>query len=703
MWRHEVPRPDDDVIQVEHVEFPNPEARERYVLGLCQKIDSALEKRKDLEEQWKLYLKQYNARLERDDAKDTRDSQLDFPVTKERAIGARARHINPIFSHSTVFTAFEQNPIGKDYRQAFQDLLEVTTPRPKWRKMADQAVLQAQIFPKAVAKITFGFRSRRIKRYQEGEEIYVDKAGNPITDEAEAATVNLGLDEVKATRKSRKIVDDDVIDDVGCDLRVLRTPDFIHPPGISNVYETWVCERYRPTMDQVAADERQKVWREDLREVFGEKLEKLGQSGETEEEKQDDFLWVTREVADSEMKPSDDKTQDLCLYEVYDRINGREVIVTIDRASKKDLRIVYNWNFDMARPYVTMSWDEALGDIDGTSLCKDLYPTHKAYSASVNQRLDAGTKSNEKILIGVEGCGLGDYFQNGRLDTGYYEVKDHELLEAIRDISVTANFTPLEQLEHLILSHADNISGEPPPMRGMEVANRPTASGTTAVIEEAKQPSFSRVETLREFMAAAKEIELCRLYQHFPDGIELYLAGESPESQALINTLFQWPPSYWRKLFRIEVSVSSQRMSKSLRKQEVLGAIDKLPEIIDRLMQLADAATQPAPISLVAEKLFQVYAGLAVRFFEEFELEDTELREIFGTVDAAKQMGEYIASLQAQFEQLVAQMDQAMGQPGGGPPGSPVAGPSMGPGQGGPPPSPAGMGGAGVPGPGQGV
>jgi hypothetical protein len=175
---------------------------------------------------------------------------------------------------------------------------------------------------------------------------------------------------------------------------------------------------------------------------------------------------------------------------------------------------------------------------------------------------------------------------------------------------------------------------------------------------------------------------------------------ETPEGIQMLEAFFQWPAGAIEKDILIETKVSSASLSKDSRKQEKLAMVEKLPNIYQTMMGMAQVAINPMdPSASVAFKLLQGYKEAVDSMFTEFEIGKKDV--LNPDLVQEVQVGQAIQQLQTQVGQLSTQNQQlqasnaqlqaivGQGQPMAGAPGGapPVQGPvPMGPGPQGPMP-----------------
>jgi hypothetical protein len=337
-----------------------------------------------------------------------------------------------------------------------------------------------------------------------------------------------------------------------------------------------------------------------------------------------------------------------------------EIIVTFEKTNMIILRAVYNFYHAYKRPFITHTYKHVQGSIFGVPLTFILEPLHVAYSASFNQRLDAASKANES-LYGVP-VGQGDAMRQIDRDTlraGFVEI-DAKKDEVIK-FDLSQPFTQLPELESRLESEADKLASLSPYSFGNEQIDRPTATGQVTMIEESKQPQYMMLERFRNSLAIVSKHVLARHRQFYPEGLLYYEMQEDPQGMQLVEQFFQWPEGAIERDVVIETKVSSASMSKSLRKQEMVALLDKLNTYYDKLMGLAQAATDVNnPTNMIAATLMNGLYTLMNDTLIEFDVgkKDALNPQLMEVTQVAQQIQQKMQELTQQVNQLGGQNQQ---------------------------------------------
>jgi hypothetical protein len=198
---------------------------------------------------------------------------------------------------------------------------------------------------------------------------------------------------------------------------------------------------------------------------------------------------------------------------------------------------------------------------------------------------------------------------------------------------------------------------------------------------------------------------LSRYRQFFPEGLEYYLESQGPEASQRMQQMFlEWPDAAIEEAVVIETKVTSAQMSKHLRKQEVIALLDRVPQVYETMMKMAQTASTPGPMAMIAAKALNGMQDVFGQFLTEFEVPNRDqmnpdwVQEAQVAQMVMQKFNEMQQQLQGMGQQLQNKDMQIAQMQGGMPPGvqgGPMQGPPMG-GPFGPPPGvqgPPGMGG----------
>jgi len=611
-----------------------PEKEAKWVKSLLAEIESTLNARAELEEKWKTAVAQYHACLKREDA-EPGESKLDMPSTREFADMAAARLINTVFARPEIFLCKPRRPDAMEFASQLEKFMDWCIDRTEFRFFVEDIIRTGLVYTKAVAKIPYVCRTKKIIDYE--REVYNEDGS--LEHHWGAAKDSHFYPQQRLIVEEQRAVPE-----------FIPTPDFIHPSPCASIADApWVVHRVWKTREQLARCIERMLYRE--KTPSGESvIEKVGSGDSGPETKFS--LGINAADPDSDGGPS--RTDQLEILEIYTTIHEQETILTVERRTGVVLRWVYNFYFDYQRPFATWCYERVPGDIDGISLCFLLEPMHRAISACFNQSLDSSSKAMECLVLFNELSGLASVFKDGKIRSGAFPMNAlDDISKQVTKFDLSQPFSPLTGIVEKLEVNAQKLAGLTDYNAGIEQIQRPTASGQIALLEEGKQPMYSRMESLREFLKVVALQMVARYRQFNPIDIEFYLQSRTEEEASEIREVLQWPEEYWRDQVILETAVSSQSMSRDLRKQEWLALVDKMPQVIGQIMQLAEAAMTPGPMAAVAAKMLQWQMAYAVQpWLAEFEVAGREFLDIGEEMQVGQMFTQMVQELQGQIQQL---------------------------------------------------
>ncbi|MBU1778018.1 MAG: hypothetical protein KJ899_15440 [Gammaproteobacteria bacterium] len=676
---------------VSPVKFKNKERREEFVEYLKKEHDQAFRDRSGLEAKWKLWLDQYNSRRKRKGAKP-RESQIDLPYTQRRTSRSIASLINPVFQQDQLMTARPSSPQYDEFAMSLEPFMEYITGKVDLRCIAEDWLEQAHIFNFGAIKTPFVRKVKYVKQWTRIEpEVYEElkMAGSSgiLRREFKNGDAEYFIEE-----------DREVVTFVGAAPEVVPIEDFVCPITTADVESAdWISHRLWLTKCQIEERIRVGIYNE---KDDGQKIIDILGTPYSERKKLLDYSTTQDEQGDSSSETSK-QYEIMETYLAYDAEGDgkkREIIVTWDRKSGAILRCVNNFYHNFCRPFILHQFKRVHGSVFGVPATFQLEPMHVANSASFNQRLDAGSLANTNVICGPPGSSprMKSVFENNGIESGFYEVNATK--DEFWNLDFSTPFTQMESLEDKLEVMGDDLMQLSPYSRGQEQIQRPTATGMTTIVEENKQPTFTKLERWRASFSMMVLHMISRYRQFYPEGMTYYVESIDQNSRmALEQAILNWPEEAIEEAVIIETKVTSAQMSKNLRKQEVIAMLDRIPQLYMTMLQMAQGATQPGPMAMISLKMLHGMQTIVDRFLTEFEVpkKDQLNPDLLQEVQVAQMVQQQMAQMGQQVQQLQQQLAAATGQlnPGGGPGGpSGPPGPQQGvpgpPGMGGPPAGP---------------
>jgi hypothetical protein len=653
------------------------EEREKLLKYLCEEHDAALQERQTHETNWEIWRKQANSRLERKGA-GPKDSNIDMGLTRERFSQNSARLQTPILQQDPIMVAIPRQPAFDDIAKQIEKAADWALDRINIREFCDDWIEQAQTFNVGIVKTPFVYQTEQVKFWQELQGSMPDQSmvnpqmtgdmtdpinvmGNPgMTPQQEALMLQKSGEvvierdtgeggkryfrEAKKT-KARK---------TGAFPVVIPIEDFIFPTGSADVYSApWVTHRIWLTEKQIEF----RIKRGDYeKEVNGSPTLDILKNMDGDRKR---YTFAVESPEEHNRRTN--KQIDIRETYVSWDIKGEEVelIVTWNADAKALLSIIENFLHEYVRPFVPFQYKHVQGSIYGIPLSFILEPFHRAYMASINQRLDQASLANEVAILAPTGHSLHEQ-ADGIFRGGIYESNASK--DEIQIIRLTEpGFSQLSDLEGIIETRADRAAALTDASFGDETVNRPTATGTMQLIEESKQPQYLQLERFRDAFAEVIKHMLARYKQFYPEGMTIYLDTRSDiERKQLDEYMITWPEGSIEESVFIETKVSSATMSKNARKQELVALMDKFPQLQQTMMQFATLVVNPSQgpgMQMLGLKMLQSFWKLMDMFMVEFDIPNKEMLN-----PPLVEEAQVYAQIQQQFIQMVQQIQMLQQQ-----------------------------------------
>jgi hypothetical protein len=634
------------VDQVRPVKFGG-DRREALKKHLQSEHEAVFQVRASMKQKWEDWIKQANSRLPAEGA-GARDAKIDMTLTRERMFQSAARLQTPLFQQDQLMAARPRTsgPESNNLAINTEDLFDYITDRADMMTVSDDWIEQFQIFPYGVVKTPFVTKITNIKSWQ-----------SITIDEYEASKSGVTRRVMKdGSVKYFREVDGQRIVKSGAFPFVIPAEDFLFSDACDIDSAEWVTHRIYLTKQQLSYRIKEGIY--DKKTPDGEDvLDVIGAPSSDNKP----LLGIHDEVKESAAEAGK-KYEILETYLCFD-VDGKgtdyEIIVSWERNSGVFLRAVHNFYHEYQRPFVIHQYKHVNGSLYGIPMTFFLEPLHRAYSASIRQRLDAASKANEVAVFVPPGHPVEKMFEGQSIRGGVYSSGGFGKDE-IYEFSVSQPFTQLPQLEQVLEQRADRIAHLAPESYGEQTQDRPTAQGTMQVLEEGKQPQYSQFERfIRDFALVVKHM-IARYRQFYPEGLTYYIQQETPEGINLVEQFFSWPPGSIEDDVVIETKASSSTMSKSVRKQEVVALLDKMPQIYETMMGMAQAASEPSPTSMIAAKVLGGYQKTVDKFMREFDIGEKEALnpDLVQEAQVAQNLAQFVQQLQQQLQQMQGQLQQ---------------------------------------------
>jgi len=626
--------------------------REALLKYLEEEHVAAEQERSAMRKRWEGWTKQANSRLTRPDA-GPRDSKIDMPLTRERLNQASARLLSPLFQSEEVMVGKPRTagPMSQELAQSVEGVMDYGLDRSNAMEWSADWVEQFSILPFGVVKTAFTRKIQNIRRWEEIDaETYEVLALDPETDKMVSMRE---FDD--GSEKYFVEIDDTQEEKAGVFPEVIPATDFFFKDAACIDDADWVTHRTWPTKASIAYKVREGIY--DKKMADGKDV--LDAIGEPAEKKEELFGVHEREKSQDDVNHRYDIRETYLEFDVDGKDIPVEIIVTWERTKRIVLRVIHNFYHGYVRPFVTHQFKHVVGSMYGIPATFDLEYPHKAYSASINQRLDAASKALETVTLVPPGHPLEKQMDTRSIRGGIYKNPGHSKDDIIQLKLSEPGFTQLPQLENIFEQRADRVMHIPPAAYG-EQPNRPNATAQLTVSEQSQFPQNLQLERFRESFALVVKHMLMRYRQFYPEGMRYYVQQQDPEGVQMVEHFFQWPERSIEDDVLIETAASSGTMSKMMRKQETMALLERMPQLYQGMYQMSELAMNPMnPAGPVAVKLLNGQRTLINMFFKEFEIgKREELNpELTGGMleNTIQQLQQMVQELQQQTQQLMQQ------------------------------------------------
>ncbi len=660
-------QPSDTPLIFAVAELPlSPEDEEALVTDSLKKVEQAYDEQQPLLEDWATARRQYENRLSREDMSDDWESDLDIPLTFERAQAIVARIVNPIVQEDQIYVA-KPRPEQIDYNTSISQVLEpyMDSVCDSWNvaQFCEDVLVDGVIYPFAVVKVPFVRETRLVRptvvvggqlTLGPPEEVVVREGAYPEVCEPE----DVWWYPVKSPTVDKTAMIWHRIwmapHEVKAEIRAGRFRD-VYP-------DLELTQRPSPTAPDNSPEKRTSQGEATHFEIL-----EIYRAYDVEKEESDDEgnLVATRETV--------------------------EIILTVDRTSKKVLRACYNPFADHTRPFFFWWWERKKGSLIGKSMCERLEDMHRGVSASFNQRLEMGALCNANAWA-TDDDDFADAMEDRKIRPGEVVRLPSGLpREHLMELKLSQPYSQLPELESNLERHADMSVGTSNYTFGIEQVERPTATGQVKLMQEGQMPLFSKLKRFREFLAEIMYAILSRHQQMYPNGSKFWV--RTPNGQ-LVEQVMAFPTDPLDLHVVIEIKASEAAWDKNAQKQDAVALADRMEKAYSVLSGMVMQASQPTPAAPAMLKMALGYSQVMRNLLTTFEQANIDVlipdlqQEVLGGQILFQQI-QLLAAQNAQLQAAIAGSGGLLpgaGAPGGGPEGNPGAA------AGGPVPGAGGMG-----------
>lgn len=685
--------------QVQKIQF-GPDRKDALLKYLEEEHRIIVQERDTMIKDWKEAVDQAQSRLKRTDA-GPRDSKIDMSLTRERLNQSESRLVSPIVQADQIMVAKPNTPSPQSHDLSLQaeDVMKFILDRGETMMWASDWAEHFHVLPFGVIKTAFTYKETSYKRW---EEIKDQPPGpeDPMGQGVTAAEQYMELKKEKGSKVTERQFEDGSVryfievkdakkEKAGVFPQPIPPQDFLFRDAPTLEESNLVEHRTWETKHTIKKLIKRGIYnRKDGDDLI---LEKLGEPTK----KPEDLFGVNRKNSEEENIAHKYEILESYLEFACDKEDGDpvEIIVTWEPTQKIILRAIYNFHHNYCRPFVIHQFKHITGSLYGIPATFDLKYPHKAYSASINQRLDAASKAQEVAVLLPPNHPMLKQMDKRSVRGGLYENPGYRKEDIITFSVSEPSFSQLPNLEQIFEHRADRVMHLPPATWGEESADRPTATGTMAITEQSQFPQTLQLERFRDSFALVVKHMLSRYRQFYPEGMRLFLQQEDQMGQEMTSYWFNWPDGSIEDEVVLETKVSSSTMSKMIRKQEIVALLDRMPQLYQTMYQMAQMASDPMnPANMVAIKYLEGMRLTADMFFKEFEVPNKEQLnpQLAGGIyeQNMQQLQGMVGELQGQVQQMqqagqalqneVAQKDQELTALKSGLAGNPSVVPEMG-------------------------
>ena len=354
-------------------------------------------------------------------------------------------------------------------------------------------------------------------------------------------------------------------------------------------------------------------------------------------------------------------------------------VAFFEEKSKRVLRSGENMLTEFRIPFIVIPYEWRCGTFFGPSFVERISGIHMTINAAVNLDLESAILSSSQAFA-TDDDDVADELRDRRIRPGEILRTTRSPREALMPLSFPGPSGQLGVLRQYMEQHADMLSATSPALFGMEQAQRPTFRGTQALIEEAKQPLYRFLETVRAGLSEMAYHMLARDREEFDFRVPFYSVDEN--GAAVSAEILSLPDGLLQEMLTIELRASSELANKQSRQQLLSDALDRISQVYQQILQfiqMAQSGTEGSPLNLVALRAARVISSLLEETAREFNLPGA--MGIAPDVEEELNAGKIIAQVfQTALAQALPQIQGAAamagGQPAGGaaPPATPAAG-----------------------------
>jgi len=537
-------------------------------------------------------------------------ANLAIPITRSNTDAIFVRIIEAIFGKRKIWVVRAKRPEYIELAREIEEALDHFQRRVlKLKQKLLSPLLQAVKIGTGIVKVIPEKKVKTVYRYATEDEI---------------RDPNIKTYALKDT--SRKVVK--VVQTLyeGPNVYPVPREDFIISSDANDVQEALLVGfRTRMRYSEIELRARQGIYDKDA-------IEKLIHPDEADEIKQERAKAQGKELEKIDLAKEFDIWELYLRYDVDDDGEEDDIVVTFHLESKTILRAIYNPMFSGFRPLVAFKGSPTEFSFDGEGVCEILEKLQEEIDSIHNARLDRLAQINAPIVFYRSGLGL----DNFTLEPGKVWSVDDLPDNAIKIFNWPHVYPETERAEDRLVTYADRAVGITPAVMGVSTAERPVASETIILREEANKKFRNIADNIRDGI-----IELgYSLLEYFAQYSPTY-SYSVYEGEKLITKTVNFPIEFIRDIFEISLEASSELISQEIRRQINLTVYQLLSDYMTKIAGMVQAIVSPEVPSDFKKfllKAAEVSATVVERILQDFDLQDAEnlVVDAVETVDVEK-------------------------------------------------------------------
>jgi hypothetical protein len=271
-------------------------------------------------------------------------------------------------------------------------------------------------------------------------------------------------------------------------------------------------------------------------------------------------------------------------YDVDEDGEEDDVVITYHRASKTILRAMYNPFFIGFRPFVAFRFNPTAYSFEGKGICEILEKIQEEIDTIHNQRLDRMDQINAPMYNVRGGIGIDDW----KIAPGMVRVVEDDPATAVFTLQFPDVYPSTFSEESLLNSYADKLIGIGPAAMGQQVAERPVARDTMALIQEMNKKFKFGIDNVRASLAEVGMMALEMFAQYQPK-YSFYKEKEKGLEEKTID----FPLDYLRDGIAVTLAASSELLNTEVRREINLTVYQLTTDYYTKLGSMAQAILNP--------------------------------------------------------------------------------------------------------------